>query len=592
MIKKRINQLIQLMEEKEIDAYIIPSSDFHQSEYVANYFKSRAFISGFSGSAGTVCILKDGHHGLWTDGRYFVQAEKELEDSSIKLFKMETAGVKNYDDWLVRHLSEKSTVAFDGRTLSIKSVENLKKKFEVKEINLKTDEDLIDKIWKERPSLPKGKIINHSIEYSGKTYEEKLSEIREKMKEKNADYYILSSLDDIAWTFNLRGSDVGYNPVFLAYVVFTKDAVIVYLDEDKLSEELSDQLVKKKITIKGYNEIFKDVAAITSANILLSPSKVNHQIFTKIDASNHLVKEEDITTQMKALKNATEEKNMENCFVKDGVAMVKFLKWLEETVPKEDITEIGAINKLSELRSKEDLFVQDSFGYISGYQENAALPHYAAKEETCKTLKPDGFYLMDSGGQYFDGTTDITRTIALGELTPQQKKDYTLVLMGHIDLTRMSFLEGTYGSNLDIIARKPLWDYGYNYNHGTGHGVGYFLNVHEGPQRISRKPSNVTLKSGMVLSNEPGIYRQGEYGIRLENLVIVKNDYKTEFGQFMKFKNLTWCPFDLKAIDASFMNEEQIKWLNDYHKEVYELLKDRLNQEEQEWLKEKTKTIR
>jgi len=592
MIKNRINQLIQLMEEKSIDAYIIPSSDFHQSEYVANYFKSRAYISGFSGSAGTVCILKDGTHGLWTDGRYFLQAEKELNGSGIKLFKMDTEGVKNYDGWLVNYLSEKSTVAFDGRTLSIKDVENLKKKFELKDIKIKTNEDLIDLIWRDRPSLPKGKIIEHVVDYSGKTHNEKLTEIRDIMQEKNADYYILSSLDDIAWTFNLRGSDIDYNPIFLAYAVFTQDAAILYLDENKLSDELSDELAKKKIIIKGYDEIFNDVKGITSANILLSPSKVNYEIYTKIDDSNPLIKEEDLTTKMKALKNEAEEKNMENCFVRDGVAMVKFLKWLEETVPKKDITEIDAINKLSQLRSKEDLFVQDSFGYISAYQENAALPHYAAKEETCKTLKPEGFYLMDSGGQYFDGTTDITRTIALGELTPQQKKDYTLVLMGHIDLSRMSFLEGTYGSNLDIIARKPLWDHGYNYNHGTGHGVGYFLNVHEGPQRISRKPSNVTLKSGMVLSNEPGIYRQGEYGIRLENLVIVKNDYQTEFGEFMKFKNLTWCPFDLKAIDSSFMNKEQIKWLNNYHKEVYELLKDRLNQEAQEWLEEKTKPIR
>lgn len=592
MIKKRINQLVQLMEEKAIDAYIIPSSDFHQSEYVANYFKSRAFISGFSGSAGTVCILKDGMHGLWTDGRYFLQAEKELKGSGIKLFKMETDGVKNYDDWLVDHLNEKSTVAFDGRTLSIKDVEKLKKKFELKDIHLKTDDDLINEIWQDRPNLPNGKIIEHPIEYSGKTYDEKLSDIRDAMKEKNADYYILSSLDDIAWTFNLRGSDVDYNPIFLAYAIFTKDAVILYLDDDKLSEELSNKLMNKKVTIKGYDEIYKDVEAITSANILLSPSKVNYQIFTKIGESNDLIKEADLTTKMKALKNETEEKNMENCFIRDGVAMVKFLKWVEETVPKKDITEIDAINKLSELRSKEDLFVQDSFGYISGYQENAALPHYAAKEETCKTLKPEGFYLMDSGGQYFDGTTDITRTIALGKLTAQQKKDYTLVLMGHIDLTRMSFLEGTYGSNLDIIARKPLWDNGYDYNHGTGHGVGYFLNVHEGPQRIARKPSNVTLKPGMVLSNEPGIYRQGEYGIRLENLVIVKNDYKSDFGQFMKFKNLTWCPFDLEAIDPSFMNEDQMKWLNNYHKEVYELLKDLLNQEEQDWLKEKTRPIK
>jgi len=366
---------------------------------------------------------------------------------------MDTEGVKNYDDWLVNYLSEKSTVAFDGRTLSIKDVENLKKKFELKDIKIKTNEDLIDLIWRDRPSLPKGKIIEHVVDYSGKTHNEKLTEIRDIMQEKNADYYILSSLDDIAWTFNLRGSDIDYNPIFLAYAVFTQDAAILYLDENKLSDELSDELAKKKIIIKGYDEIFNDVKGITSANILLSPSKVNYEIYTKIDDSNPLIKEEDLTTKMKALKNEAEEKNMENCFVRDGVAMVKFLKWLEETVPKKDITEIDAINKLSQLRSKEDLFVQDSFGYISAYQENAALPHYAAKEETCKTLKPEGFYLMDSGGQYFDGTTDITRTIALGELTPQQKKDYTLVLMGHIDLSRMSFLEGTYGSNLDIIRR-------------------------------------------------------------------------------------------------------------------------------------------
>lgn len=591
MIKKRIEKLLELMEKNDIDAYIIPSSDDHQSEYVANYFKSRAFISGFTGSAGTVCITRKNGHGLWTDGRYFLQASNELKGSGIELYKMGMPGVKNYDEWLVENLDENSTIACDGKVFSISQIEGMKKKCLSKNIEVKAEYDLIDKIWNDRPSLPKNEIFHHELKYSGKTIDEKLNEVRVKMKENHVNYYILSSLDDIAWTFNLRGSDVEYNPVFLSYAVITDENAILYTGKEKISDELIKKLEESDIIIKEYKAIYDDVKEINDKRVLLSKDAVNYNIYNNISKSNNFVFKRNITTDLKAIKNSTEQENMKNCFARDGVAMVKFMKWLEENVPSNGVTEISAQEKLSDFRSKEDYYKDDSFGSISGYQSNGAIIHYAASEETCKTLKAEGFYLIDSGGQYLDGTTDITRTIALGELTSEQVRDYTLVLKGHIELSKVKFLEGTYGSNLDILARKPLWDCGFNYNHGTGHGVGYFLNVHEGPQRVARKPSNVILKPGMFMSNEPGIYRAGEYGIRLENLVIVKKDEKTDFGQFMKFENLTLCPFDLNAIDVELLDQCHIDWINSYHKEVYDKLSPCLNDNEAEWLKNKTREI-
>ena len=591
MVKERINKLIDLMEKNNIDAYIIPSADYHQSEYVADYFKSREFISGFSGSAGTVCILKDGNHGLWTDGRYFLQAEKELKGSGIKLFKMGMPDVKKYDEWLIQNLDKNSTIGLDGKVFCAKKVKSLIKKAKVKNINIDSSKDLIDKVWEDRPIIPNKKVIHHNIKYSGKSTHSKLTDIKLKMEKLSVDKYILTSLDDIAWTFNLRGNDIEYNPVFLAYAIIDKENAVLYIDENKLDADLKDRLKESDIILKDYFKIYEDVKEIKDSNILLSEDRVNYSIYSSLDESNEIISKRDITTDLKAIKNQIEQDNMSNCFVRDGVAMVKFLKWLEENIDSEEITEITAQQKLSKFRSKQDFYKDDSFGSISGYQENGAIIHYSAKKETCATLKPKGLYLIDSGGQYLDGTTDITRTIALGNLTKEQIRDYTLVLKGHINLSSIEFVEGTYGSNLDVLARKPLWDYGFDYKHGTGHGVGYFLNVHEGPQRIAKKPSNILLKPGMVLSNEPGLYRKDEYGIRLENLVIIKKTKETEFGQFMTFKDLTLCPFDLKAINIDLLDKSDIKWINEYHKRVYDELSPYLQNDEKEWLKNKTKSI-
>lgn len=591
MIKERIAKLVKLMEENNFDAYIIPSSDFHQSEYVADYFKSREFISGFTGSAGTVVITKEGKHGLWTDGRYFLQAEKELEGSGIDLFKMHIPGVKTYEKWLFDNLDEDSVIGLDGRLFSIEKIMDFEEILEEKFIEIDSSMDLIDKIWEDRPELPDDKIFVHDIKYAGKTIIEKLKEVRNKMEEKLADTFILSSLDDIAWLFNLRGNDVHNNPVFLAYTVITKDEVILYVDAKKLNNESKKQLEDSNVIIRDYSEIFDYVQEISISKILLSSKKTSYYMLEQIDESNDVIDETDITTELKTIKNDVEINNLRNVFVKDGVAMVKFLYWLDKSIGTEVITEVSAADKLQSFRKEQDLYQQDSFDYISGYEENGAIIHYFAKKETCATLKPKGLYLIDSGGQYFDGTTDITRTAVLGEITEEQISDFTVTLMGHIDLASAKFLEGTYGANLDILARKPFWDRGLDYKHGTGHGVGFYLNVHEGPQSISRYLIPVALEKGMLTSNEPGMYRAHKHGIRIESLVLV-NDYKeTEFGKFLEFDTLTLCPIDRRAIDKGMMTKAQIDWLNEYHKEVYEKLKKYLDNNEKEWLKEMTKNI-
>jgi len=591
MIKERIAKLVKLMEENNFDAYIIPSSDFHQSEYVADYFKSREFISGFTGSAGTVVITKTGKHGLWTDGRYFLQAEKELEGSGIDLFKMHMPGVKTYEKWLFDNLKEDSVIGIDGRLFSIEKVMEFEEVLEEKFIEIDSSMDLIDEIWEDRPSLPDDEIFVHDIKYAGKTIIEKLEEVRNEMEEKFADTFILSSLDDIAWLYNLRGSDVHNNPVFLAYTVITKDEAILYVDAKKLNKEANKQLEDNNIIIREYSEVFDYVQEISISKILLSSKKTSYYMLEKIDESNDVIDEIDITTELKAIKNDVEINNLRNVFVKDGVAMVKFLYWLDKSVGNEIITEVSAADKLQSFRKEQDLYQQDSFDYISGYEKNGAIIHYFAKKETCATLKAKGFYLIDSGGQYYDGTTDITRTVVLGEITEEQISDFTITLMGHIDLASAKFLEGTYGANLDILARKPFWDRGLDYKHGTGHGVGFYLNVHEGPQSISRYLIPVTLKKGMLTSNEPGMYRAGKHGIRIESLVLVDDYKETEFGKFMKFDTLTLCPIDIRAIDEKMMTKTQIDWLNEYHKEVYEKLEKYLGNAEKEWLKEMTKEI-
>lgn len=591
MIKQRIQELLKHMEENNFDAYIIPSSDYHQSEYVADYFKSRAYISGFTGSAGTVVITKDHGHGLWTDGRYFLQAESQLKGSDIRLFKMHQPGVLDYEDWLLENLDEQAIVGLDGRCFSVKQIEKMKKTFKNKGIKINETKDLIDDVWTDRPSLPTAEIFVHEMKYAGKSIDEKLKEIRQAMKKKYIDAYVLSSLDDIAWTFNLRGNDVTNNPVFLAYALILKNQVNLYVNDEKLTEDAVKQLKASNINIKGYNEIFSDVSDLQHQRIFYSKSRVNSYLASKISEHNEVHSGIDFTTHLKAQKNKTEVENIHNVMIKDGVAMVKFLYWLDQNIGKEVIDEVDADEKLQHFRKNQDLYQQDSFPYISGYASNGAIIHYRAEKGSCKELEAKGLYLIDSGGQYLDGTTDITRTVVLGELTEEEKSDFTVTLMGHINLARAQFLEGTYGANLDILARQPFWDRGLDYKHGTGHGVGCFLNVHEGPQNIAIPLKPVTLKEGMLISNEPGMYRSGKHGIRIENLVLVQKSEKTDFGQFYTFDTVTLCPIDQRAIDASMMTQNQIDWLNEYHDRVFEALKDSLTDEERNWLREMTKAI-
>lgn len=591
MIKERINGLLKHMEENNFSAYIIPSADFHQSEYVAEYFKARNFISGFTGSAGTVVITRENGHGLWTDGRYFLQAEEELKNSGIKLFKMHQPGVLSYEKWLGENLKEKDIIGLDGRLFSIAQIENLKKELKDKNISIDSSKDLVNEIWLNRPSLPEEEVFVHDLKYAGKTIEEKVTHVREKMTEKHIDYYIISSLDDIAWLLNLRGNDISNNPVFLSYAVISKEQVYLYVNEKKLTDQAKKQLMNSNVILKDYNGVFEDVAAIENQRILCSKKKTSEYMRNQIHSSNEVIYSIDLTTHLKAQKNAVEIKNLKNVFVKDGIAMVKFLYWLDQNVGEKIIDEVDADEKLQSFRKEQNLYKQDSFPYISGYGANGAIIHYRAKKETCSKLEAKGLYLIDSGGQYLDGTTDITRTVVLGELTDEEKTDFTLTLMGHIELAKAQFLEGTYGSNLDILARKPLWDHGLDYKHGTGHGVGFFLNVHEGPQNIALPLKPVTLKEGMLISNEPGMYRDGKHGIRLENLVLVQKSKKTEFGQFYQFNTMTLCPFDLRGVNKDLMSAVQLSWLNAYHRRVYKELKSGLTSNEKEWLKKMTKEI-
>lgn len=591
MVKERIERLVKHMKKNNFDAYIIPSADFHQSEYVADHFKSRNYISGFTGSAGTVVITKENGHGLWTDGRYFLQAEEELKGSGIKLFKMNQPGVLSYEEWLVKILDEDATIGLDGRLFSIEQIENLKKELKRKNIIIDPSKDLIDEVWDDRPGLPEEAIFVHELKYAGKKIEEKINQVREKMEKKFIDINIISSLDDIAWLFNLRGNDVSNNPVFLSYALISKEEIYLYVNEKKLTQEAKKQLEKNNVIIKDYFQIFADVSKIKNKKILCSKKKTSEYMASQIDDSNAKVYSIDLTTHLKAQKNKVEIENLKNVFVKDGIAMVKFLYWLDQNVGKKVIDEVDADEKLQSFRKEQDLYQQDSFPYISGYQSNGAIIHYRAKKPSCAQLEGKGLYLIDSGGQYLDGTTDITRTVVLGDLTREEKTDYTLTLMGHIELAKAKFLEGTYGANLDILARKPLWDHGLDYKHGTGHGVGFFLNVHEGPQNIALPLKAVTLKEGMLTSNEPGMYRNGKHGIRLENLMLVQKSEKTDFGQFYTFETMTLCPIDKRGIDPKLMTKDQLKWINDYHKQVYQKLNDALSSDEQLWLKEMTEEM-
>ncbi|MCD3351004.1 aminopeptidase P family protein [Clostridium botulinum D/C] len=591
MIKERVEKLRQLMIKNGIDAYIVPSSDAHQSEYVSEHWKSRKWISGFTGSAGT-CVITLDDAGLWTDGRYYIQAAKQLQDSGIRLFKGAEPGVPSYIQWLKEVLKEGSTVGFDGNVISVVTVRDMEKEFKNKNIVLKSHKDLIGELWDDRPQIPDGKIFIYDVKYAGKSRTEKINEVRKYMKEKNANYYLLTSLDDIAWLLNIRGTDVPHNPVIVSNAVITMEKTYLFISPSKVSSDVREELENENVIVKDYDEIEKFLKTLTEKDIVIyDATKTNIRLYKAMDKNVEKIHELNITTDLKGIKNEVEVENLKNCQVKDGVAMVKFIKWLKESVDKEEITELLAEEKIRSLREEQELFSDISFETIAAYKDHAAMMHYKATEETNCVLKPEGMLLVDSGGQYFDGTTDITRTIVLGKLTEEEKKHFTLVLKSNIALNTLKFLYGSTGSNLDVIARKPIWEYGIDYKCGTGHGVGFFLNIHEGPQRFSPVPNNAVLKKGMTITNEPGIYMEGKYGIRTENMMLVVEKEKTEFGQFMKFEYITYCPIDLDGIDKEMLTMEEVKWLNNYHKDVYEKLSPYLNEEEKEFLKQETREI-
>ena len=591
-VNDRIKGLRNLMKERGIKAYIIPTYDPHQSEYIADHYKTRVWISGFTGSAGTVVVTED-EAILWTDGRYFIQAEKELEGSEIQLYKMGIPGFPTYMEWLRDNLNDGDSLGFDGKIFPQEDVKRLEKEIGQKDIQFIDEYDLVGELWTDRPSKPKGKAFVHDVKYAGKTAREKIEEVREEMAKKGADYFLLGSLDDIAWLYNIRGRDIACNPVVISYALISKDEAWWFVDGDKLDDEVKSHLEENGIAIDEYDRVIDYVKDIKKGSkVFLDPARINRWLYKGIPEECEIVEGTNITSQLKGIKNSTEIENQKNAYIKDGVALVKFLYWLDNNVGKINITEVSAAEKLEEFRKEQEGFIEPSFDTIAAYKENAAMMHYKAEEgKSNYDLKKEGMFLIDSGGQYLDGTTDITRTIVLGDITQEEKRDFTLTLKGHINLIGARFLYGATGSNLDVLARYPLWQEGIDYKSGTGHGIGFLLNVHEGPHRISPIPNNVRLEKGMVVTIEPGVYRAGKYGIRIENVAVVVEDIETDSGQFMKFETISYCPIDLEAVDVEMLTDKERKWLNDYHEKVYQKLSPFLNEEEKEWLKNKTRRV-
>lgn len=542
----KLLELRKIMNIKGINHYIITSSDPHQSEYVAEYYKGRAYISGFTGSAGTLLVSEDSAK-LWTDGRYFIQAENQLKGTGIDLMKMNEKGYPTLNEWIENNVNENENVGFYGSCYSCNDYKKLLEISRKNKFNIAMEEELLQQVWENRPSLPSDEIFLHDSKFAGKTASEKIKEVREKMEKLKAENYIISSLDDIAWLFNIRGTDVKFTPVAISYALISKTKAKLYIDINKVNTKVKENLNSEGIEIIDYSLIIDDIKEIKDS-ILIDPAKTNARIYSNINPEVKIIEGTNITTTLKAIKNKVEISNIEKSQVRDGVVMVKFIKWLRENIGKEKITEISSTNKLSALRATAENSKGDSFESIAGYKDHAAMMHYSATEESNYELKEEGLFLLDSGGQYLDGTTDITRTFALGNLTDEEKKNYTLVLKGHIGLAKAKFLKGANGSTLDILARKPLWDEGLDYKCGTGHGVGFFLSVHEGPQGIRPYGNTVTLEPGMIITNEPGVYKEGKYGIRIENTLLVVKDRETESGEFYKFDTISYCPIDLNAV--------------------------------------------
>jgi Xaa-Pro aminopeptidase len=591
LIKKRISDLRAEMQKTRLDAYIIFGTDPHLSEYLPAYWQTRPFISGFTGSAGMVIISRE-KAALWTDSRYFLQAEEQLSGTGIELVKMRVPGQPEPAEWLKMHLEAGSCVGTDEWCISVNQFRSMQKSLKQANIFLNEAGDLFSKIWTDRPALPDSEIYEHELKFACTDRKSKIDAICSELEKLGANMQIITALDDLAWTFNLRGSDVECNPVFMAYACVSREKTILFIENSKLSPELKTKLESDGIQIKEYDELTNFLRQLpATARIVVDPDRTNHAILKNMPGHCKVIEGLSVPCKLKAIKSEAEIRNIRNAMRKDGVAMLEFLFWLKNNLGKIPVNEFTVAEKLVEFRAKQTDFKGISFFPIVGYKEHGAIVHFHVSKENALSIQQDGFLLFDSGGQYLDGTTDITRTIALSELTTQQKTDYTLVLKGMISLTMAKFPVNTRGYHLDILARKDMWQHGLNYGHGTGHGVGYFLNVHEGPMSIRQEFNDRTIEAGMVLSNEPALYRLGEYGLRTENMIVCVKDESTEFGDFLRFETLTLCPIDTTAIDKSLMNNDEINWLNTYHQRIFEELEPLVNKELKSFLKELTRSI-
>ncbi|MGF6364237.1 Xaa-Pro aminopeptidase [Aequitasia blattaphilus] len=593
-VADRIRKLRELMKEAEIDFYIVPTADFHQSEYVGEYFKARKFMTGFTGSAGTIVVSRE-EVGLWVDGRYFIQAANQIKGAPITLFKMGEPGVPTINEYLETKLKEGEKLGFDGRVVSMSEGLEYEKIVQNKKGHIVSGQDLVDKVWENRPPISEEVAFALDEKYTGESVSSKLKRIRKKMSENKADAHILNTIDDICWTLNIRGNDIEFFPLVLSYGIIYMGHMDLYIDEKKLDSRMKEKLKKENIFLHPYNSFYEAVKNIAEGkSVMLDPAKINYATFNNIPRGVEKVEENNPEILFKSMKNEVEVENIRQAQIKDSVCYVKFMKWLKENYEKGDITELSASAKLDELRNEQKNYIRPSFAPICAYGPHSASPHYESSPKTDVVLEAGNFFLADTGAGFLEGSTDITRTYALGEVSQDKKEDFTLVAVSNLRLASAKFLYGSTGMVLDILARKPFWDRNINFNHGTGHGVGYLLGIHEGPSGFRwnfRSHESHQLEAGMVITNEPGIYYEGSHGVRLENELLVCNGEKNEYGQFMYLEPITYIPFDIEAIEPKIMTQEDKTLLNDYHKLVFEKISPFLDEEEKVWLEKFTREV-
>ena len=593
-VPERLSALRKIMKEKDITMLIVPTADFHQSEYVGEHFKERMFITGFTGSAGTALIgLEEAR--LWTDGRYFIQAAKQLEGTTVQLMKMFEPGVPSLEAFLEEHMKEGDTLAFDGRAVSVGEGQEYARILEKKKAKILYDEDFVDPVWKDRPALSEEPAFDLDEKYAGESVSSKMARIRKEMEDAGCNTHIVSTLDDTCWTLNIRGNDIEFFPLVLSYAIIRMDRFDLYIDERKLDKALQEKLAKDGVVLHPYNAIYEDVKKLSDKDIvMIDPSKLNYALFNNIPKSVKTVEKRNPAILMKAIKNPVEIENIRKAQIKDSVAHLRFMKWLKENIGKIKMTEMSAAAKLDEFRAEMGNFIRPSFEPISSFGPHSAIVHYTSSPETDVEFHTGTLYLSDTGAGFYEGSTDITRTFALGEVPQQMKDDFTLVAISNLHLANAKFLEGCSGLTLDILCRQPFWDRNLNFNHGTGHGVGYLLNIHEGPMgfRWKYRAGEVeAFQEGMIITDEPGFYVEGSHGIRLENELLARKGEKNEYGQFMYFETISLIPFDLDAINPDMLNVEDKKLLNDYHAKVYEVIAPLLKDDEREFLKKYTRAI-